>query len=177
MMLQLKTKKMKKHVSTIFGVILVCGTIMLFACNKNSIYDYKCTYVAPTDSASAAEIASLQSYLDSKGITNAIQHPNGFFYTIQTEGTGRKPTVCSSVTVVYRGKLVDDTQFDSNTGGTTFTLGGLVKGWQLGLPLIGTGGKITLYIPPSLGYGSSGSGIIPPNANLIFDIQILGISN
>lgn len=167
---------MKKQLVKIFGAIFIAGVLLISACGKNP-YDYVCTYTAPTDSASVAEIASLQNYLTSKGITNAVQHPNGFFYTIETEGTGKKPTVCSSVTVIYRGKLVDDTQFDSNTSGTTFTLGGLVKGWQLGLPLIGSGGKIRLYIPPSLGYGSGGSGIIPPNANLIFDIQILGVAN
>lgn len=167
---------MKKQLLKISGVILLIGAILFTACDKNP-YDYVCTYVAPTDSASAAEIASLQSYLDSKGITNAVQHPNGFFYTIQDAGTGKKPTVCSSITVVYRGKLTDDTQFDSNTAGVSFTLGGLVKGWQLGLPLIGSGGKITLYIPPSLGYGSVASGSIPANSNLIFDIQVLNVAN
>jgi FKBP-type peptidyl-prolyl cis-trans isomerase FkpA len=157
--------------------LAIVAALLLTACGKDTTNTFVCTYKPPTDSASIAEIASLQTYLDIKGITNAIQHPNGFFYTIEEPGTGAKPTVCSTVTVIYRGKLTDDTQFDSNTSGTNFTLGGLIKGWQLGLPLIGAGGKIKLYIPPSLGYGASGSGVIPPNANLIFEIQQLGVYN
>jgi FKBP-type peptidyl-prolyl cis-trans isomerase FkpA len=55
-------------------------------------------------------------------------------------------------------------------------LGQLIVGWQKGLPLISSGGKITLYIPPSLGYGSAAAGSIPANSILIFDIELISVS-
>ncbi len=78
---------------------------------------------------------------------------------------------------MYTGKLVNGTVFDQTPAGAnaTLVLGQLIVGWQKGLPLIGTGGKITLYIPPSLGYGSSAVGSVPANSILIFDIELAGI--
>jgi len=81
------------------------------------------------------------------------------------------------------GRLTNGTVFDqSPAGGTkTFTLGGLIPGWQKGIPLISSGGKITLYIPPSLGYGSvdvkqNNIVIIPANSILIFEIDLVAVS-
>ncbi|HAD33478.1 MAG TPA: FKBP-type peptidylprolyl isomerase, partial [Chitinophagaceae bacterium] len=58
--------------------------------------------------------------------------------------------------------------------GVSFGLDGLIVGWQEGIPLIGAGGKIKLYLPPSLAYGSNANGNIPANSSLIFDIDLLG---
>ena len=67
-------------------------------------------------------------------------------------------------------------QHSSGLFGTTFQLGNLIVGWQKGIPLIKPNGTIRLFIPPSLGYGVSGSGTsVPPNAYLIFDIQLTGV--
>lgn len=138
------------------------------ACNSNDS-----NVVAP-----ASEVANVQAYLTANSIT-ATQHSSGFFYKITQAGTGQSiVNLCSKITIKYTGKLTNGTVFDQTAAGATanFTLGQLIVGWQKGIPLISSGGKITLYIPPSLGYGSSPSGTIPANSILIFDIELIGVS-
>jgi FKBP-type peptidyl-prolyl cis-trans isomerase FkpA len=128
--------------------------------------------------APASEIASIQNYLATNSIT-ATQHPSGVFYVINNPGSTLTPSACSAVTVKYVGRLTSGTTFeDSNTNnpnGITFTLGQLISGWQIGIPLVQKGGSITLYIPPSLGYGPNASGPIPANSILIFNIELLNV--
>ncbi|MFT3678965.1 MAG: FKBP-type peptidyl-prolyl cis-trans isomerase [Ferruginibacter sp.] len=160
---------MTKNLFYIFAI-----AVLFVSCGKTP-EQYKCTFTAPTTVAPTAEVTALQNYINSKGLAGVVtSNAAGFYYKIDAEGTGGRPDVCSNVTITYSGKLTDDTEFDS--GSTTFLLGQLIKGWQLGLPLIKKGGKITLYLPPSLGYGSSGSGPIPPNAILIFTIELLDVT-
>jgi len=77
--------------------------------------------------------------------------------------------------VNYGGKFTNGTQFDA-ANNVPFQLSRLVIGWQEGIPLIGTGGSITLYLPPSLGYGSADYGDIPGNSILIFDISLTAVN-
>ena len=145
---------------------------VLAACAK-STSSSDCSYTTTTAVAPAAEIAALKASLDA----SYTQHPSGIFYKIVTQGAGTVPVVCSDVTVKYSGRVTSaSTPFDSNTTGVTFTLGQLIAGWQIGIPLIQKGGSIILYIPPSLGYGSSGAGAsIPPNSYLVFTIDLLNV--
>lgn len=123
----------------------------------------------------AAEIASLQAYLTSKSIT-ATQHSGGFFYVIHVQGTGVSPQLSSTVNIKYTGKLTNDVIFDEDqTGNATYLLSNLILGWRRGLPLIQEGGRITLYLPPSLGYGCAQAGTIPPGSNLIFTIDLIDV--
>jgi FKBP-type peptidyl-prolyl cis-trans isomerase FkpA len=124
----------------------------------------------------AEEIATLQSYLTNNSIT-AIQDPGGFFYQIIAAGSGTTPMLSSKVSVRYTGKLLNGTVFDSNTSGplATFTLSGVIRGWQLGVPLIKKGGSINLYLPPSLAYGCNGNGPVPGNASLVFNINLIDV--
>ena len=141
-----------------------------------------CSYIAPTDVAPASEINYLQNYITTNSIT-AIQHPSGVFYTLTQQGTGSMPTVCSNITVKYVGSLLGGGVFDSNTSvtGAKFVLGSLILAWQRVLPMLKTGGSITLYIPPSLGYGAheikdnQGNVIIPANSYLKFTIELLDV--
>lgn len=156
-----------------FSLIIIAA--FSASCSKK---DATCNLNDSNISASAGEVASLQTYLSSNGIT-ATQHPAGFFYKITQAGSGQAVVnLCSKITIKYVGKLINGTIFDQTTAGATatFTLGQLIVGWQKGIPLISSGGKITLYLPPSLGYGSSGSGPIPPNSILIFDIELVSVS-
>lgn len=153
------------------------GLIMLSAisCNKK---DESCNYTDSNVTASASEIANVQGYLSANNIT-ATQHPSGFFYKITQTGSGSAVVnLCSNITIKYVGKLTNGTIFDQTTGSETrtFELGNLIIGWQKGIPLISSGGKITLYIPPSLGYGSNPNGIIPANSILVFDIELIAVS-
>lgn len=158
-------------------LFIIALPIILFACNKSSSNTNTptCPYVTPTTVASAAEIATLKAYLDSSSLTYT-QHPSGFFYKIVKQGAGDTANVCSGVLVKYSGHLTTSTApFDSNSTGVAFTLGQLIIGWQYGIPLIQKGGSIILYIPPSLGYGASAAGSIPPNSNLIFTIDLVDV--
>lgn len=101
-------------------------------------------------------------------------------------GTGKEATNGATVVVHYTGWLYEPNtaskrgaQFDSSSGREPFSfhLGGgqVIPGWDAGVAGMKVGGKRTLIIPASLGYGSSGAGPIPPNANLIFDVELLDV--
>lgn len=106
---------------------------------------------------------------------------SGLQYKIIEEGTGEVPQPTDIVTVHYTGKLVDGTVFDSSVERgepATFPLNGVIQGWTEGLQLIKEGGKAELYIPSNLGYGARGAGgVIPPNATLIFEVELLSIED
>lgn len=158
---------------------LVLFSFIIAGCVKS---DHKCSYTDSSVVASSTEIDSLHKLLQDSGIV-ATQNPAGFFYTINKQGSGVSvPNLCANVTVGYVGSIYKGKVFDSTgTGLATFQLGQVIVGWQKGLPLISKGGDITLYIPPSLGYGSSaitdnsGNTVIPANSYLVFRIQLVDI--
>ncbi len=154
--------------------VLLFLVITVISCSKKD--DNKtCNRTESTVVAPQSEINSVQAYLAINGLT-ATQHPSGFFYSIETSGTGATAGLCNAVSVLYVGKLTNGTIFDQTNGSPrTFTLGDLIVGWQKGLPLIKPGGKIKLYIPPSLGYGPNANGPIPANSILIFDMELVAV--
>lgn len=104
--------------------------------------------------------------------------PDGLQYKIVTSGpaTGNKPHLGDEVKVNYEGKLIDGTVFDSSYERgqpASMPLKGLVKAWQEVLPMMRPGDVWMLYVPPELGYGADGQGPIPPNAALIFKIELI----
>lgn len=108
-----------------------------------------------------------------------ITTESGLQYKIIQEGSGEYPTASNTVEVHYTGKLLDGTVFDSSVerGETIeFPLTRVIRGWTEGLQLVRPGGKIELYIKPELGYGAQGSGgSIPPNATLIFEVELVSV--
>ncbi len=101
---------------------------------------------------------------------------NGIQYEILKSGTGKSPTINDSVTVNYRGTLLNGEEFDSSykTGKpATMALKNLIKGWQEILPRMKEGDKWKVYIPSDLGYGARGSKNIPPHTMLIFEIELI----
>ena len=127
--------------------------------------------------APLSEQQVIVDYLTANNI-NATKHGSGLYYQIWQQGSGESPNNCSSITIHYSGLLSNGQKFDEGKN-VAFTLGRLIEGWKKGLPLIQKGGKIKLYIPPTLGYGSSdirdnnGTVVIPANSMLIFDISLL----
>ncbi|MGY4516112.1 FKBP-type peptidyl-prolyl cis-trans isomerase [Lysobacter sp. HA18] len=105
---------------------------------------------------------------------------SGLQYQVLKAGTGPKPKADDVVTVHYTGTLLDGTKFDSSYdhgGPATLPLGQVVPGWREGIQLMPVGSKYRLWIPASLGYGEAGTpgGPIPPNATLVFDVELIGI--
>lgn len=105
--------------------------------------------------------------------------PSGLQYKIIKEGTGKMPKAEDTVTVNYRGTLVDGTEFDSSYRRgqpASFPVKGVIKGWTEALQLMKTGSTWKLFIPSHLAYGERGTGgAIGPSATLIFEVELLGI--
>jgi FKBP-type peptidyl-prolyl cis-trans isomerase FklB len=102
--------------------------------------------------------------------------PSGLQYKTLTEGSGKTPKATDQVTVNYRGTLIDGTEFDSSyKRGTpaTFQADKVVRGWTEALQLMKEGSKWQLFIPSELGYGERGTGPIPPNSTLIFEVELI----
>jgi peptidylprolyl isomerase len=111
---------------------------------------------------------------------NAITTSSGLQYVEIVEGTGATPQKGQTVSVHYTGTLENGTKFDSSRDrGQPFQFplgaGRVIKGWDEGIASMKIGGQRKLIIPPDLGYGSQGAGgVIPPNATLLFDVELLG---
>ncbi len=111
-----------------------------------------------------------------------VQHlSDGLYYEVLKEGSGAKPAATDEVTVHYKGALANGKVFDSSYDrGEPIDLGldRVIRGWQLGIPLMSVGAKYRLYIPSALGYGERGAGgDIPPYSALVFEIELLGIKD
>lgn len=106
---------------------------------------------------------------------------SGLKYEDIVEGTGAMPQAGQRVTVHYTGTLEDGTKFDSSRDRNrpfsfTIGVGQVIKGWDEGVASMRVGGQRKLIIPPELGYGARGAGgVIPPNATLLFDVELLRI--
>ncbi len=148
----------------IFSILLAIGCLSLLSCRKD---------VLSPEEQLAKDISIIEDYLNAKGLV-AQSTPSGLHYIITKEGTGNRPTANSTVTVEYTGYLTDGTVFDKTALGQTamFPLKNLIKGWQEGIPLLNRDGQAKLLVPSALGYGPEGSGSIPGNTVLIFDIQL-----
>ncbi len=151
--------------------------VLFTGCMKSSDPIDNCSYDTCEVKAPAAEITSVQNYLTANSIT-ATQHCSGVFYRIETQGTGASPDICSYITVNYEGSLTNGTVFDSNTSTAapaSFYLYQLIDGWKNTLPMLKEGGRIYLYIPPSLGYGPTATASIPANSILIFRLDLINV--
>lgn len=103
---------------------------------------------------------------------------SGLQYRVERAGNGPKPQRQDVVRVHYRGRLLDGTEFDSSYERgepTEFGLSQVIPGWAEGVALMPVGSKYTFWIPASLAYGESGTGPIPPNATLTFEVELLDI--
>ena len=127
--------------------------------------------VQPAESEPKSEVTMAES--------GTITTASGLQITVIEVGTGDKAEAGKTAVVHYTGWLLDGTKFDSSVDrGTPFEFqlgaGRVIKGWDEGVATMNIGGKVELIIPPDLAYGASGAGgVIPPNATLKFEVELL----
>ena len=157
---------MKKYI--LFFCLIVT---VLFACKKSDKNDYDGPFHAAEDDK------KIQAYLTTNKIT-AERDPSGVYYKILAPGSAAKPTVDNGIGVIYTGRLLaTDSVFETHDKLSYFpSLNSLIEGWKIGIPKIGAGGHIMLYIPSNLAYQDQDQGGIPANSPLIFDIQLVGFN-
>lgn len=123
-----------------------------------------------------------KAVLDKRSIdvAGATTSDSGLWFADLVEGDGRSPGPSDHVRVHYTGWLTNGKKFDSSVDRgepATFPLNGVISGWTEGLGSMKPGGKRVLAIPPELGYGAAGAGgVIPPNATLVFEVELLAVN-
>jgi FKBP-type peptidyl-prolyl cis-trans isomerase len=117
--------------------------------------------------------AFMEANASKAGVTTL---PSGLQYQVIEEGEGASPKATDTVTVHYRGTLIDGKEFDSSYRRgqpASFQLNRVIKGWTEGMQLMKPGAKYTFFVPPDLAYGERGGGAkIPPNSTLIFEVEL-----
>ena len=166
---------MNKQVMIIGGVIFVIALTFLY---PQKDMDSKKNNEQIIEMADNNEQSNFSFQNTQEGGT-LITTASGLQYEVIKMGNGEKPNATDKVEVHYHGTLEDGTVFDSSVdrGQTiSFPLNRVIKGWTEGVQLMPVGSKFKFIIPPELGYGDRGAGaVIPPNATLIFDIEIVDI--
>ena len=153
-----------RNVEKIIVLLLLLAAVSIPACSQKEV---AAVSEKPTESPAAA---------------GAVKTPSGLAYVDLVKGNGAAPTSGKNVTVHYTGWLENGTKFDSSVDrGQPFTFrigaGEVIPGWDEGVMSMRVGGKRKLIIPPQLGYGANGAGgVIPPNATLIFEVELLDVA-
>ena len=168
-------------------IVLVVGIAFIEACNKSD--EPTCTKEVSAEKLAAvdqtrllSDIEAIDTYLATNNIVGVEYVPsqtNGLRYVITELGTGDKIQCLENIIKVKTTGwlLKTGNEFQEPVEFST-RLSGVILGWQLAIPLIPAGSKVTLYVPSGYAYGSSvsGGGKIPANANLIFDIELISVN-
>ena len=138
------------------------------------------SFVVPIAAQTQKSTAAVPQAGPTKVTGEGVKTPSGLQYWDIKVGTGQEAKKGDHVKVHYTGWLTSGKKFDSSVGGKPFEFrignGDVIKGWEEGVSGMKIGAKRQLKIPPDLAYGKDGyPGAIPPNATLIFDIQLIGI--
>jgi len=159
--------------NTAVKILTTCLMVLLTACSKNE---------GPLEGAVMGDARTenvILSYLSAHNET-AIKDVSGLYYRILNPGDSIHFVKATSIpTIIYTNQLLNGEIVGTSFGPTDFDqrqLKNHIPGWQIGLQKIAQGGKIRLYIPPALAYGSIGvPGIVPPNAVLISEVELVNI--
>lgn len=165
-----------------FGVIVACALVVvvssLFTTNAQQ------GELSQNQATPTIETTTNQPAIEEKtemDLENAVTTPSGLKYIDVQKGDGATPSKGQKVTVHYTGTLENGTKFDSSRDRNSpfsfkIGVGQVIQGWDEGVGTMNVGGRRTLIISPELGYGTQGAGeVIPPNATLIFDVELLAL--
>jgi FKBP-type peptidyl-prolyl cis-trans isomerase FkpA len=154
-----------------FFFLTVIAISAYFACSKAAPQTPSCTATPVADDSSAL----VKFAGDSIPLT---KDTSGLYYHIIDSGSGPKPQNINRLEVTYVARIIPtNVIFDSASNSTlnNSVLGDLIYGWQVGLPKIGVGGHIQLFIPSAFAWGCTGYGPVPANAPVFFDIQLIAM--
>ncbi|KAB8329943.1 FKBP-type peptidyl-prolyl cis-trans isomerase [Scytonema tolypothrichoides VB-61278] len=166
------------------GFMLACVLVLVFAQISGNKQDIAVATQLTETTPAPIQVQENNTLIASKknmSDANVVTTPSGLKYTELKEGTGATPKTGQTVVVHYTGTLENGTKFDSSRDrGQPFSfklgVGQVIKGWDEGLSTMKVGGRRQLIIPSDLGYGARGAGgVIPPNATLIFDVELLKV--
>jgi peptidylprolyl isomerase len=172
---------MKKSILAVLAVIALCAGVSFAQTKKRTVR--RTTRTTTTKKGATVKKTTVRTTTTKKMTNNnqAITTESGLTYIITKEGDGAPVKAGDQVIVNYTGLLTNGTKFDSSLDrGQPFSFavgaGQVIKGWDEGLQKLKIGDHATLVIPPAIGYGARGAGgVIPPNATLIFIIEVVGV--
>ncbi|TVQ48532.1 MAG: FKBP-type peptidyl-prolyl cis-trans isomerase [Gloeocapsa sp. DLM2.Bin57] len=172
-----------KEIAISLVVMVVCVVLLFVSSlftNTNQAEAIASTVKSEPSTINQETIIALN--INDLKMDKAVSTDSGLKYIDVTEGDGVTPQTGQTVTVHYTGVLENGKKFDSSRDRNQpfsfkIGVGQVIKGWDEGVGTMSVGGHRQLIIPPELGYGSRGAGgVIPPNATLIFDVELLKIS-
>ena len=147
-------------------LLLICLASLIISCGKKK-----------AEKQAKIDDDLISAYITENGIS-ATKTSSGLYYYIENQGNGASCNSFSDVRVAYKGYFLDGSVFDeSSAQGISFNLQQVIKGWTEGLQLMNEGAKYKFYIPSNLAYGERGAGgVIPPNTDLIFEVELIKIN-
>ena len=155
----------------------IIALALLLGCSTDNVLSY--------EEQLKKDVALIEKYIEKNEITNVTKDASGLRLVVHQAGSGLFPVPTSKLTVKYKGTLLNGSVFDEsdvNSAGLPkpfqTPLSGLIEGWQIAFyKYIAKGGKATIFVPSGLAYGRNEVGGVPANANLIFEIELIGFTN